>query len=141
VTSEILALRRAPRHRRQAMVVRKCVTRFFDQLPVTRVPGSVEAMSLLERVAFEGVRFPAPLVMLCKVMFTLDGILHDIAGQDVSVELVLARHLVRRWTRNLSSMGAPLAPRDWLRVQCSSLAYGGRLWVRWMEGKLESWAA
>ena len=39
-------------------------------------------MRLLERVAIKGVRFPVSLIMLSKMMFTLEGLLSDIVGSD-----------------------------------------------------------
>ncbi len=50
-------------------------------------------MRLLEDVAFQGIRFPAPLIMLSKVLFTLDGILDDIGGDRASMGMVMARHI------------------------------------------------
>ena len=42
---------------------------------------------------FQGIRFPAPLIMLAKVLFTLDGILEDIGGDGTSMGVVMARHI------------------------------------------------
>lgn len=35
-------------------------------------------MRHLERIALTGVKFPGSLIVLSKVMFTLDGILRDV---------------------------------------------------------------
>jgi len=115
---------------REAQLVRKCVASFLDQLPFGHWPGAVDAMRLVEQLAYHGVRFPAPLIMLRKALFTLDGILHDLAGSDTNLELTLARHAGRSWMKNLAGFGAPFSPADWLRLQSSVLFYGNRVWLQ-----------
>lgn len=138
ICNQVRALRRKGRHnRRQLRLIRDCVTRFLDQLPLTRLPGAVEAMRLIELIAYEGVRFPAPLIMLRKVTFTLDGILHDIAGPDIGMEFVIARHILQNWAANFKSIGSPLSLNDWITLQLSTLLYGSRLWVQWAQTRLE----
>ncbi len=138
IFNEIQALSRngVRRNPRQARVIRDCVSRFIDQLPLTRVPGAVDAMHLLERIAFAGVRLPAPLIMLRKVLFTLDGIQHDIGAPDVGMVSIIARQGLHRWTANWKALGSPLSLRDWALVQSSALLYGGRLWVQWAQSVL-----
>lgn len=116
------------RKRSQAKVIRECVQRFIADLPITRVPGASDTLDLLEDIAFKGVRLPAPLIMLRKVLFTLDGVRHDLGGPEVSVVAVLARHAAPRWLTSWSSFGAPLSVKDWLTVESSAIRYGGRLW-------------
>jgi ubiquinone biosynthesis protein len=111
---------------REEQIIRECVGRFLRELPLAKVPGAMDAMDLLESLAFEGVRFPAALIMLRKVLFTLDGILHDIGG-PVSMDRVIARHLLQGWMKNLRSVGSPLSAADWVVVQCSTLLYGSRI--------------
>ena len=65
---------------------------------------------LLERVALKGVRFPAPLIMLSKVMFTLDGILGDIGGPDSGMGFAIARHVAQHWITQ--SQSVPFASED-----------------------------
>jgi ubiquinone biosynthesis protein len=121
----------------KARIVRKNVMAFLDQLPVKHFAGAVDAMSLLETIAFEGVRLPASLVMFRKALFTLDGILHDIDAPDFSMESVMARHLIRNWIGNWKAIGSPLSLEDWLHVECSALLFPGRLWVRGAEAVLK----
>ena len=109
-------------------IIRGCVDRFIAQLPLTRMPGTADTLNLLESIAFKGVRLPAPLIMLRKVLFTLDGVLHDIGGPAVNIFSVLARHATPRWLSSWKAFGAPLSFKDWLKVQSSALGYGGRLW-------------
>lgn len=118
----------ARRKAAQVKVIRQCVEGFIAQLPVTRMPGAADALSLLESIALKGVRLPAPLIMLRKVLFTLDGVLHDIGCPPVNMVSVLARHATPKWLSSWDAFGAPLSLKDWLKVQTSALGYGGRLW-------------
>jgi len=90
-------------------------------------------MSLVDRLALEGVRFPAPLIMLRKVLFTLDGILHEIAGPEVEMDSVIARHVVQNWMADFTSIPSPLSVADCIAVQSSAWFYGGRLWLQWAQ--------
>ena len=107
--------------------MRDQVNGFIGQLPFSRLPGSMDAMCLLDRLALEGIRFPSGLMMFRKMLFTLDGILHDIAAPGLRMDLVLARHLLAR---------SPLSLIDWIGVEASALLYGGRLWVQWAQAAL-----
>jgi len=118
------------RSSRRAEVIRNKVRSFLDGLPLTRWPGATDAMQLLEDVAFQGIRFPAPLIMLSKVLFTLDGILDDIGGDRASMGMVMARHIARRRLTHPAAFASPLTTADWITVQCSALLYSGRLWIK-----------
>jgi hypothetical protein len=87
-------------------------------------------MRLLEDVAFQGIHFPAPLIMLSKVMFTLDGILEDIGGDRASMGMVMVRHIARRRLTHPDAFASPLTAGDWMRIQCSAMLYSGRLWIK-----------
>lgn len=108
------------------------VTRFLHELPTVRFSTGVDAMLLLERVAMKGIKFPGPLIMLSKVMFTLDGILRDIGGSDsgMGFGFAIARHVAEHWIRNRKEFRSPLKTRDWITLQCSALLYTGRLWLQ-----------
>jgi predicted unusual protein kinase regulating ubiquinone biosynthesis (AarF/ABC1/UbiB family) len=112
------------------------VDHFLEELPVAHLPGAVDAMRLLERAGFAGIRFPAALVMLSKVMFTLDGVLHDIGAPEVRMESVLAAHLLRGWLARPTTLGAPLTFADWLRIELSGLFYGSRVSLQWARAVL-----
>lgn len=114
----------------RAQMVRESVRRFLDELPAGRLPSGGDAMRLLERIAIRGIRFPGPLVMLSKVMFTLEGILADIAGPDTGMGFTLARHVAQHWLRNRAAFRSPLMTGDWITLQCSALLYVGRLGVQ-----------
>jgi ubiquinone biosynthesis protein len=123
---EALALGRRlnPAHRG---FMRDLVDGFIGQLPFTRLPSSMDAMRLLDRLALEGIRFPSGLMMFRKVLFTLDGILHDIGAAGLRMDAVLARHMLAR---------SPLSVLDWIGVEASALLYGGRVWVQWAQAAL-----
>ncbi|MFZ3212628.1 MAG: AarF/UbiB family protein [Terriglobales bacterium] len=125
-----LAERPGRRGSRKAELIRDRVRRFVDALPLTRLPSATDAMRLLEEVAFQGVRFPGPLIMLSKVLFTLDGILQDIGGDGASMGAVMARHVARRWLTDRAAIASPLTSKDWITVQCSALLYSSRLWIK-----------
>jgi ubiquinone biosynthesis protein len=123
----------SPRSRR----VRDSVDRFLDELPASRMPSGADAMRLLERVAIAGVKFPSSLIMLSKVMFTLEGILGDIVGADTGMGFTLARHVAQHWIANRSAFRSPLMTRDWFTLQCSALLYTSRLWLQWERALLD----
>jgi ubiquinone biosynthesis protein len=111
-------------------VIRGLVTSFLDEVPVKRLPSPVDAMRLLERMALKDVKFPGALIMLSKVLFTLDGILHDIGGSDSGMGLTIARDVAKQWITNHKAFRSPLNTWDWLTLQCSALLLGSRLWLR-----------
>lgn len=112
---------------RQKKIIRQCVDRFIQRLPLTRLPEAIDTTDLLEDIAFKGVRLPAPLIMLRKVLFTLDGIQHDIGAGGVDMASIMARQGLLSWVARWRSVGAPLGWRDWLGVEWSALLLGGRL--------------
>jgi hypothetical protein len=139
--NEVLALSQqrilgtSPRGR----MVCETVTRFLDELPVRRLPTGVDAMKLLERIAVKGIKFPGALIMLSKVMFTLDGILGDVGGPDGAMGLAIARHVAQRWISDRKAFRSPLMTRDWITLQCSALLYTSRLWLKWEQALLDRW--
>jgi hypothetical protein len=117
-------------------MIRELVASFLDEMPPTRMPSGADAMRLLERVAIRGIKFPGPLIMLSKVMFTLEGLLGDIVGSDRAMGFALVRHVAQHWVANRSAFRSPLGTRDWLTLQCSALLYTSRLWVQWQQSML-----
>jgi ubiquinone biosynthesis protein len=120
----------------QGRIVRDTVTSFLYEIPASRMPSGADAMRLLERVAMQGIRFPGSLIILSKVMFTLEGILGDIVGSDTGMGFTLARHVAQHWLSNRSAFRSPLLTRDWLTLHCSALLYTSRLWVQWQQAML-----
>ena len=117
-------------------MIRELVASFLDEMSPTRIPSGADAMRLLERVAIRGIKFPGSLIMLSKVMFTLEGLLGDIVGSDRAMGFTLVRHVAQHWLANRSAFRSPLATRDWVTLQCSALLYTSRLWVHWEQSML-----
>lgn len=105
------------------------ITKFLDELPLARFPSMTDAMLLLEMIAMEGVRFPSSLIMLSKVMLTLDGILKDVGGASSAMSFTVARHLAENWIADRKAFRSPLTSKDWITLQCSALLYTTRLWM------------
>jgi ubiquinone biosynthesis protein len=114
----------------RAKIVQEVVRNFIEELPVKNLPSGADAMKLLEHIAVKGIKFPGPLVMLSKVMFTLDGILSDVGGADTGMGFTIARHVAQHWITDRSAYRSPLMTRDWITLQCSALLYTGRLWLQ-----------
>ena len=130
--NEILALTQ-PHIRRasaQRLVIGEAVNRFLDELPITHLPSGVDAMRLLERIAFRGVKFPGSLIMLSKVMLTLDGVLADVGGSDAGMGFNISRHVAQHWLSHRQAFRSPLMSKDLITLQCSALLYTTRLWLR-----------
>ncbi|MGZ4816121.1 MAG: AarF/UbiB family protein [Terriglobales bacterium] len=130
VCHEIHALSQHPIRGRQAAMVRRFVTEFLEGLPLMRPPQLTEPMQLLERISLKGVRFPASLIMFSKMMFTLDGILEDIKG-DNSIAPRVAHNFVKRWLSSGVRFGSPLRPGDWIHLGVNTAIYGSRIFVQW----------
>jgi ubiquinone biosynthesis protein len=114
----------------QGQMIGEAVARFLDELPITHLPSGVDAMRLVERIAFKGVKFPAPLIMLAKVMFTLNGVLADIGGSDTGMGFSVSRQVAEHWLSHRKAFRSPLMSKDLITLQCSALLYTTRLWLR-----------
>jgi ubiquinone biosynthesis protein len=127
VRETILALsRRRGRRKRRERVINAAVDRFFAHLPQDHSPGALDAMLLLDDIALHGVSFPACLFMFRKILFTLDGVLHDVAGPGVRIDNEIAREFVTRWIASCGLFFAPLRAKDFLTAGGSALAAVGR---------------
>ncbi len=137
--SEVAALAEHPIHMASAKgrLIRATINQFFAEVPAKDKSNAADAMRLLERVAIQGIKFPSSLIMLSKVMFTLEGILIDIMGSDTGMGFALARHVAQHWIANRSAYRSPLKTRDWLTLQCSAMLYTGRLWIQWEQAILD----
>jgi ubiquinone biosynthesis protein len=108
VSQAALALGQSKDHR----LISRCVDEFFAGLPAEHRPGVLDAMHLLDRMALEGVRFPAPLFLFRKIVFTLDGVLHDVNESEVRIDEVIAREYLTRWAASFGLFHAPLNAQD-----------------------------
>lgn len=109
-------------------IIDRCVDAFFRALPLVCSLGALDAMRLLDHIGLEGVRFPASLVLIRKVLFTLDGVLRDVAGEDVRLDAVIAREFIARCLRQPGRLPAPFTLGDLLAVEKSALFYATGLW-------------
>jgi len=140
-SGEIVALaqgRIAPNSRRRLLIHRKAKD-FLDAFPPAQWPGPADAMRLLEQVAVTGIRFPAPLIMLSKVMFTLEGIVADLGGSGQTMGFAVARQFARRWLSHREQFRSPLTARDWGSLPSSALLFPSRWGIRWEQAMLERW--
>lgn len=111
-------------------MVAEIVKNFLGELPAWRLPSAADAMRLLERIAMKGIKFPGSLIMLSKVVFTLDGILEDVGGSDSGMGFAIARRVAEHWIKNRKEFRSPLMTKDWITLQCSALLYTSRLWLQ-----------
>lgn len=134
VWRQLEALRTSARiSQRKQRALREFVSTYVDELPLSPLPGAVEAMRLIEHLTLRGLRFPASLVMLSKVLFTLDGILADIGGTEAFLGIAVARHAALQWLSDRSRVRWPLSVRDWLAVNTSAFLFPSRVAVKWEE--------
>lgn len=117
--------------------VRSFVSEYLYKLPGGRLPTAVDAMRLVEHLTLKGVRFPASLVMLSKVLFTLDGILYDIGVPNPKVAIPLLKHMSLRLTSARKSISSPLGMNDWVAVGSSAMLYPARLGIKAEEAALD----
>jgi ubiquinone biosynthesis protein len=114
----------------QARTIRAHVDRLLDGLPLTKVPGPMDAMRLLDALALDGTRFPAALLMFRKAAFTLEGVVDDIAGHRVRLDSVVTSHAMAHWKDAASGLLRLLSPRDWMAVEWSALTFTSRVCAR-----------
>jgi len=133
VCAAIDALSRQDTQAGRLDLIRDRVARLFSGFATDDAPGVLQAMMLLDDIALEGVRFPAALFLFRKVLFTLDGVLHDVAGHDVQIDQVIIRQFLVRAIASFGLFHAPLKSKDFLTIQRDALYYPLR---RWKEGKI-----
>ncbi len=104
--------RRDRRGQKTERLIARHVNRFFAEYPAGRSPGVLDAMILLDDLGLKGVRFPAALFMFRKVLFTLDGVLQDIAGPSIRIDEVIAREFLTRFVASFGTFHDPLKIRD-----------------------------
>jgi ubiquinone biosynthesis protein len=114
VRQSIHALSRnsAGRRRDRERTIDLHVNRFFERLPLSHSPGTLDAMRLLDEIALAGVHFPSSLFFFRKSVFTLDGVLQDIAGKDIRIDYVIGREFLTRWLASFGVFHAPLQVKD-----------------------------
>ena len=133
----------ASRNQGETDIIRAHVERLLDDLPLTKLPGPMDAMRLLDDIALEGIRFPAALLMFRKASFTLEGVVEDIAGADVRLDALVSRYVMAHWKESVAGLFSLLSPRDWAALDWSALTFTSRVCARallrpwyWLPGLL-----
>lgn len=128
----------------QAALVRGHIAQFLRSLSPLTVPGFAQVMTLLDGMAFSGLRFPPPLLMFRKALFTLEGVLHDIAP-EVQPDIALGRYalklmsreapgrLLRPLTDTSNTFRTHLSNYDLTMLVLSIPLLGNRLWLQTAE--------
>jgi predicted unusual protein kinase regulating ubiquinone biosynthesis (AarF/ABC1/UbiB family) len=127
VSSAIEALAR-DRGAETTAVIRRHVEGLFAKCPKGQAPGVLDAMMLLDAIALDGVHFPPALFLFRKVLFTLEGVLHDVAGHDVRIDQVVVREFLARAAASFGLFHAPLKGSDFLKIERDALWYPVRRW-------------
>ena len=83
-------------------------------------------MRLLDEIAMQGVHFDAALFLFRKSLFTLDGVLNDIAGPEIRMDVIIARQFLTRWAASFGLMYSPLRIQDVLAVEWNALILPAR---------------
>jgi predicted unusual protein kinase regulating ubiquinone biosynthesis (AarF/ABC1/UbiB family) len=123
VKQAIRALRRADRGKvRQAnKIIDRAVDGFFSSLTPGHTPGVLDGMRVLDGIALQGVQFTAPLFLFRKSLFTLDGVLRDVAGAEVRMDYAIVRYFLTRWAGSFGLFYSPLSFRDFLDVEWTAV--------------------
>lgn len=114
----------------QVATIRRHIAGLLDRLPLTDLPGPIEAMRLLEKIALEGIRFPASLLMFRKAAFTLESVVQDLAGREVGLDLLVANHTFANWKDTFACLLSLLSVRDWIALDWSILTFASRVCAR-----------
>lgn len=116
--------------RAQVRNIRGQIDQLLDELPLTHLPGPMDAMRLLDRIALDGVHFPAALLMFRKAAFTLEGVVQDVAGGKARLDSLMASHTLAYWKDTLACLLSLLSPGDWLTLDWSALTFPSRVCTR-----------
>lgn len=120
-------------------VVREQVTAFIAQLSSYTVPGPKHVLSLLDMIVYAGIRFSTSLLVVRKVLFTLDGVLYDVTpGMRMMPVLAWYALTQGRWTAAwrcrlgvpVLNFRFPLSLGDVIVLYCSAVFFGSRLWLQ-----------
>jgi predicted unusual protein kinase regulating ubiquinone biosynthesis (AarF/ABC1/UbiB family) len=134
-------------HPAQAATVRQLVRQFVRRLSPWAFPGPTDVLLLLHTLVFAGLRFSPALLMLRKMLFTLDGVLYALAP-GVHKGPVIAWYLLTQGTGSVSGLyplglpstvfRSPLTTWDWLALSWSAFGFSSRVWL---QGMARAWDA
>jgi ubiquinone biosynthesis protein len=123
----------------KAEITRRRIAHFIGQQSPTATLGIADAIALVDDVVLSGIRFPAPLLIFRKALFTLDGVLHHIISK-VWLDPVLAGYALKQGLDAaplLALLGLtagnfriPLSLGDRLALPWSALFFGPRVWFQ-----------
>jgi ubiquinone biosynthesis protein len=132
-------------HPTQAVTVRQLVRHFVRRLSPWAFPGPTDLLTLLHTLVFAGLRFSPALLILRKMLFTLDGVLHELAP-GVHKGPVIAWYLLTQGTGSVSGLcplsppastfRSPLSTWDWLALSWSACGFSSRVWL---QGIAQAW--
>jgi ubiquinone biosynthesis protein len=134
---EQLCLRGA-KNRWARRVIREHVAGLLDRLPLTKWPGAMDAMRLLDKIAMEGVHFPTALLMFRKASFTLKGVLEDIAGSSERIDSVVAGYALAHCGDAVARLFSMLSLRDLMVLDWSALTLTSRLAIQTLARQWQS---
>jgi predicted unusual protein kinase regulating ubiquinone biosynthesis (AarF/ABC1/UbiB family) len=137
VRQAIHALRRRDigRQRTADRIIDRSVAAFFAKFPEGRTPGVLDAMRLLDDIAMQGVHFAAPLFLFRKSLFTLDGVLRDVAGSEVRIDREIALQFLTRWAASFGLFYSPLTMKDFVSIEWNALRYSAEALKRRLVGE------
>ena len=120
--------------------IRRHIESLLDALPLTGLPGPMDAMRLLDAIALEGIRFPAALLMFRKASFTLEGVVADVARTKAGLDSLMANQALANWKDTVGCLLTLLSARDWVALEWSALTFASRVCVRSVTRPLQNWA-
>ncbi len=74
-------------------LVRGYITQLLAELAPFILPGFTQAITLVDRLALAGISFSAELLLFRKILFTLEGVLHDISP-DVQTNNIMLHYIL-----------------------------------------------
>jgi ubiquinone biosynthesis protein len=126
----------------KASFVRRQVRHFLRQLSPYTFPSMVDVLPLIDRLILSGIGFSNSLVILGKILFTLKGVLHDLAP-GVRITPVVMGYMLSQgqaMAHQHSELGkpavgfrSPLSRGDWMTLSWSALGYSSRVWQQCAE--------
>jgi ubiquinone biosynthesis protein len=115
---------------RELRTIRMHIEESLDALPLTELPGPMHAMRLLDAIALDGIRFPAALLMFRKAVFTLEGVVEDVARARAGLDSLMANQALANWKDTVGCLLTLLSASDWVAIEWSALTFASRICVR-----------
>jgi ubiquinone biosynthesis protein len=106
------------RDQTQGAMVRERVAHFIRHVSICTVPGPKHVLALLDSLVYAGLRFSSSLLVARKVLFILDGVLHDIAP-EVQITPVLMWYVLTQGRLSVRQLQPWYAPANTFRVPLS----------------------